>query len=217
MTCDDVRKRIKKFLEDLLEEDEYQDFIKHVNGCAACGDYTTALGSISNQLWKLGDVSVPSDFESTVLFKVRQLAQAPQAPKVYIRKKHVIAAVILILIGAAGFAAVSYFKKAGHVPSPAETPQVSTGATNEESPPDTYKKKSYVEEVKIIADSPKTAETSSNETVPAANPAAPAAPFLIGGSKFIESPLYQNKAQKTAAVNNTSAAETSSNETAVKH
>jgi hypothetical protein len=70
--CDTIKRDLKPFLEDLLKEEEYQAFLAHLEQCTKCKEYVRSVDSFSNQLWKLGDVKVPSDFCSTVLFKLEQ-------------------------------------------------------------------------------------------------------------------------------------------------
>ena len=61
--CDNIKKNIKSFTEDMLKEDEYKAFLHHLETCTECKNYVRSVDSFSNQLWRLGDVKVPSDFE----------------------------------------------------------------------------------------------------------------------------------------------------------
>ncbi|MFC1576921.1 hypothetical protein ACFL42_01235 [Candidatus Omnitrophota bacterium] len=113
MTCDDIRKNIKNFQEDLLAEEEYQAFISHYEQCASCGKYVGAIGSITNDLSKLGSVKVPPDFCSTVLFKLKQ-PEERKGKGLSVRNKMIIGALILILAAAAAFFGIKYFKAREH-------------------------------------------------------------------------------------------------------
>ena len=35
MTCDDIREKLKPFLENLLKEEKYQDFLEHLELCSS--------------------------------------------------------------------------------------------------------------------------------------------------------------------------------------
>ncbi len=76
-TCATLIKKIKLFQDDLLMDAEYQAAIRHINGCAQCKTYVAALGSLSNELWKMGEVDVPSDFKNLVLVKWRERSASP--------------------------------------------------------------------------------------------------------------------------------------------
>jgi hypothetical protein len=82
LDCEDIKKRLKPFLEDMLAEDEYQAYVCHLNACEKCKDHVGRFGSLSNQLHDLGDIKVPSDFISTVSFNLSEpVAEVPQTPK----------------------------------------------------------------------------------------------------------------------------------------
>ena len=115
MICSDINNRLKSFLEDLLTEKEYQAFLAHLDSCAKCKKYVRAVGSVSNQLWKLGDVKVPADFSSTALFKLKQAKQEIRIPKFVITKKWIVGAIVLILIVSAFFFGIRYFEDLGPV------------------------------------------------------------------------------------------------------
>jgi len=110
--CDSIKSNIKSFTEDMLTEDEYKAFLHHLETCSECKNYVRSVDSFSNQLWRLGDVKVPSDFGSTVLFKLTQPDEEPdedQAPAT--SKKWLIGAVAFIFVAmtiSAGL--ISYFK-----------------------------------------------------------------------------------------------------------
>ncbi|MCX7927256.1 MAG: zf-HC2 domain-containing protein [Candidatus Omnitrophica bacterium] len=72
MNCSDVEKKVKKFLDDLLVEEEYQEIVSHLDSCSHCRNYVSSLGSISNQIWELANLKVPHDLVQTVLFKLKE-------------------------------------------------------------------------------------------------------------------------------------------------
>jgi len=123
MTCGDIKERVKQFLDDLLAEDEYQQFIKHCECCAGCRDHVTSLGSISNQVWKLGDVAVPPDLDSAALFKLQQLEEGIRLPKAAVTKRDVVIAALSMIMVLAAVAGLSYFKNRGRSRGPAATIQ----------------------------------------------------------------------------------------------
>lgn len=126
MDCIEVNKRLQPFLEDLLSEEEYQAFLAHLESCSKCKEYVSAVGSVSNQLWKLGDVKVPSDFSSTVIFKLKQPEQKAQTPKLVVSKKWIVGAIISILTVLAFFFTANYFKFRIQPAQMKDTPVVTT-------------------------------------------------------------------------------------------
>jgi len=110
--CDNIKRNIKSFTEDMLKEDEFKAFLHHLETCTECKSYVRSVDSFSNQLWRLGDVKVPSDFGSTVLFKLTQPDETPdedQAPAT--SKKWFIGAIAFLLVAMTVSAGViGYFK-----------------------------------------------------------------------------------------------------------
>jgi len=123
ISCDDIKKKLKAFLDDLLAEDEYKAFCYHINTCGNCEKYVRSIGSLSNQLWKLGKVKVPEDLGSTIMYKLTHPEEKAQPPKFVISKKYIIVGSILILLVGALFLATSYFKKQ-HAPNKDDVPIV---------------------------------------------------------------------------------------------
>ena len=133
MTCEDLKKNLEPFLDDLLTETEYEEFISHLEGCDKCRQYVRAIGSLSNRLWELGDVKVPADFVSTVLFKLKQPQQEPQRPGFAIRIRLAVSiAIIMIIASGLLFSGVWHLKSKSRPKNPDEKPVVIT--TLEEVP-----------------------------------------------------------------------------------
>ena len=103
ITCEDIKKKLKPFQQDLLVEREYKGFVTHLGNCSKCKEYMGSIDFLSNQLWKLGDVEVPSDLSSTIFFKLTQTDEEVEKPKGVITKKSAIIGVVVILLGAAVF------------------------------------------------------------------------------------------------------------------
>lgn len=103
--CDNIKSNLKPFMEDMLKEEEYQSFLGHIATCSKCKEYVGSVDSFSNQLWKLGDVKVPSDFCSTVLFKLKQPEEKIQDSELDAPKKFPVGilvsgfAVIALILG----------------------------------------------------------------------------------------------------------------------
>jgi len=110
MDCGEIQKRLKPFLEDLLSEVERRAFIVHLDGCSKCKGYVSAIDSLTNQLWKLGEVKVPADFCSTTLFKLKQAEEELRRPNLVISKKLGIRILILALMILMLFFGISYLK-----------------------------------------------------------------------------------------------------------
>lgn len=69
--CGDIRASVRPFLDDLLSEEEYRAFCRHLETCGACRDYVSSIGSLANQVYELGQsVEAPPDLVSTVLFRL---------------------------------------------------------------------------------------------------------------------------------------------------
>ena len=98
--CDNIKKNIKSFTEDMLKDEDYKAFLHHLETCSECKNYVRSVDSFSNQLWRLGEIKVPSDFESTVLFKLTQPEEKPDEEEgSATSKKWIIGAVAFIVIG----------------------------------------------------------------------------------------------------------------------
>lgn len=110
MTCNDIEENLKPFMEDLLGEEEYLAFHRHLEGCPKCRDHVGAFDSFAGHIWKLGDVEVPSDFGDTVFLKLRQSLPAPREPQPSTSKSVFIWAFIAVLIAATLYFAINYFK-----------------------------------------------------------------------------------------------------------
>ena len=147
ITCDHIKKDLKPFLEDLLKEEEYQAFLKHIEGCSECRKYVDSVDSFSNQLRKLADVEVPADFCSTVLFKLKQPEPEPEPESSLgvesssksdsdLTIKLLIGGVLLFVAGAGLFLGITYFKqsKSNKIPNmavPVSTPIIAEKEHNE--------------------------------------------------------------------------------------
>ena len=98
--CDNIKKNIKSFTEDMLKDEDYKAFLHHLETCSECKNYVRSVDSFSNQLWRLGEIKVPSDFESTVLFKLTQPEEKPDEEEgSATSKKWIIGAVAFIITG----------------------------------------------------------------------------------------------------------------------
>ena len=108
MTCSDIKGKLQSFLEDLLSEDEYQAFVAHVDSCAECKKYVSAVGSLSNQLWDLGNVKVPADLISTILFKLKEAEKEPPKSKEAVSQRRFIAVIVTLFAAALLFFITNY-------------------------------------------------------------------------------------------------------------
>jgi hypothetical protein len=166
MTCLDIKKKIKPFIDDLLAEDEYQDFISHLDVCGECRAYASTLGSISNQLWKLGNVDVPPDFASAVFFKLRQLEQQAPQPKTAMTKRQIAIVFAVVIIAVAVFMGAWYLKKRSLSSASTKMPQDVKGAVSDKEAED------LIIELQVIADS--IGATKKDAAVPSPESSAPA-------------------------------------------
>ena len=108
MICKDIREKIKPFLEDMLKEEEYQDFLQHLEQCSTCKKYVRSIDAFSNQLWQLEDVRPPSDFYAAVLFRLKRSKQESKKLESEILKKILIGTFVFVLTGTVLFFGVSF-------------------------------------------------------------------------------------------------------------
>ena len=80
MACDTIQPRIRPFLDDLLDEKDYQDIHAHLEVCESCRKYASSVGTLSYRLYELGQVPLPLDMVSTVLYESKKAVPEPPAP-----------------------------------------------------------------------------------------------------------------------------------------
>jgi hypothetical protein len=102
--CEDIRNRLKQFLEDLLQEDEYLAFTRHCEQCEQCEKYVSSIGTLSNQVRELGEIiEVPADFAATVRFRITTPPPAKRRiPPVHVPMAMVLAVAAILLACAPG-------------------------------------------------------------------------------------------------------------------
>jgi len=153
MTCDDIKKRLKPFLDDLLVEDEYQLFISHINECPKCKDYISAIGSLSNQLWALGDVTVPADLCQTAIYKFKQRSVGASAARPVNFRNLALGVMIVVLTALAFFFGISYYRIKNRNPEETKSPIVTTTVETGKGKPDDGSSKQLLKELENIASS----------------------------------------------------------------
>ena len=72
ISCESIRSRVRRYLEDLLEENEYQEVRAHLAECADCRGYAASIGTLTYQLEELGEVRLPQDLIPTILYQLQQ-------------------------------------------------------------------------------------------------------------------------------------------------
>ncbi|MBU1125597.1 MAG: zf-HC2 domain-containing protein [Candidatus Omnitrophica bacterium] len=111
ISCSYIKEKIKPFLDDLLSDDEFQDFVSHLDSCPQCTAYVSSLGAFSNQLWELRNVKVPADLTETILYKFKEAEKVAPASKVTMgQKKTAVVVTVLVCLGISLFIG-SYFVK----------------------------------------------------------------------------------------------------------
>jgi len=151
ITCSEVKDKLKPFLEDMLAEEEYQAFVVHIESCPKCRDYVRSISALSNQLWKLGDIEVPSDFVSTVIFNLKHPTPAvPPAAKPAIFKRRAVVIAVSILIASTLFLGIAYFKKFKVSQKVSEAPIITKQIITEQKPPSDQEAAMFLEELKEI-------------------------------------------------------------------
>ena len=81
MPCESIRPVIRTFLDDLLDENDYQNIQSHVAVCERCHTYASSVGTLSYRLYELGQVSVPPDMSATILYEFEKQSHAAAAPQ----------------------------------------------------------------------------------------------------------------------------------------
>ena len=111
MNCDDIKQRLQPFLEDLLVEKEYRAFCGHIETCNKCKVYIRSIGSLSNQIWKLGQIEAPQDLISTIQHKLVYPQERGQPFRIKITQKQAVVGITLIAVAIVVVSGSIYFKK----------------------------------------------------------------------------------------------------------
>jgi hypothetical protein len=110
VNCNDIKARLRPFLDDVLTEDEHSAYCAHINTCEKCNNYVHSLGSFSNQVWKLGKVRVPQDLGSTIIYGLTHPGPQDQPPILTVSRRQMAAGAILVVLAAVTLFGASYFK-----------------------------------------------------------------------------------------------------------
>lgn len=87
MLCKSIRPRMHTFLDDLLDEKDYQEIQAHLACCERCRAYASSVGTLSYRLYELGQVSVPPGMSSAILYEFEKKSHAaPAAPAASLRQ-----------------------------------------------------------------------------------------------------------------------------------
>lgn len=151
MTCDDIKARLTPFLDDLLIEAEYKAYCDHLNACEQCREHVRSIGSLSNQLWKLGKVRVPEDFGSTILYKFSHFEQMIQSSRVILSAKHVMIGLTLMLLGITASSAIHYFRNRQPPPKEEDVPIVRAQIVGPRHPPSDEEARILMRQLEVIA------------------------------------------------------------------
>jgi predicted anti-sigma-YlaC factor YlaD len=151
MNCDDIKQKLKPFLEDLLAEKEYKAFCRHLDDCGKCKVYVRSVGSLSNQLWKLGQLNVPEDLISTIQYKLIHPKEKDQPAKTKITKKQIVVGIALIILTIVLVLEISYFKKRRNSLNRDHTPIVRIEVIHIQEPPNTNETQSLLNKLEAIA------------------------------------------------------------------
>ena len=79
MQCESVRPAIRRFLDDLLDEKDYQEIQEHLAACTRCHAYASSVGTLSYRLYELGQVSLPPDMLFTILYEWKKVPRKEAA------------------------------------------------------------------------------------------------------------------------------------------
>lgn len=163
MTCIEVNQRLGPFLEDSLTEEEYQAIWEHVKGCETCKQATESVSTLANQIHKLSTVNMPSDLESTILFRVKHPSSVqPEIPQPKKTGNKALVVMIAILTISAGVFVWKYAQnKAEAKKRDARSASLATGT---ESPiKNERKQKDFVDVTPVVAGASASSENGQAE------------------------------------------------------
>ena len=175
MSCEDVRRRLRPFLEDLLSESEHRGMSLHLETCPVCEKYIRSIADLANQIWKLGKVPLPSDLADTALFKLRRyVLPPPSAPKKSYRK--IVFIVFLLGLTAAGGFYRMRRPASSAVPAPISVEAQAQPAVPElTSPASAPPTATWVSQATVAPVEPPSEESAPSTAPATPSPASPAA------------------------------------------
>ena len=150
LSCADVTRKLQPFLDDLLEEAEYQAMHEHLAYCSPCQRRIGAVGSLSWAVKGLGDVETPSDLVATTLFRLRQApppASAPEAAAAGAKTPWALVGVgvLVLALGVGGFLYAKHRKP--------EAPVTATAVITPKPGPSEQEAKQVIGELESILES----------------------------------------------------------------
>jgi len=77
MICETIRPVIRQFMDDLLDEKDYQEIQTHLASCQRCHSYASSVGTISYRVHELGQASLPPDMVSVILHELKKVPAQP--------------------------------------------------------------------------------------------------------------------------------------------
>ena len=142
MGCDAVQPRIRPFLDDLLDEKDYREMHVHIEGCESCRKYASSVGTLSYRLYELGQVPLPPDMISAILYESekspRETPSSPAQPAPAAKKPFVWPVVLAVLVLAAVLGAGLMMQRGRkESPAPAASTSLVPAAPPALSSPDT--------------------------------------------------------------------------------
>ena len=82
MVCDAVRPVIRQFMDDLLDEKDYQAIHAHLVSCKRCHTFASSVGTLSYRLYELGQTTLPPDMVSAILYELKKVPVKTEAESV---------------------------------------------------------------------------------------------------------------------------------------
>lgn len=164
MTCADIERQIRPFLDDLLSEEEYQSAHAHIEGCSKCQRYVGALGSFSYLLKELGEIEAPRDLADSILFNLKKTPVQADAPRS--KTGLIVGAIIIILIGGAMYWGFRHFKTKQRPSQPAAPIVVPANLVQEEESESPKKEAILLEQVQVFGSEEADQETPDERAGP---------------------------------------------------
>lgn len=179
MDCRDVTQRLQPYLDDLLQEDDYQAIRVHLDGCVKCRDHVRAIGSLTSAVNTLGELEVPQDLGAAILFRLKQRSKIVESPKASRpRRPVIVGTVLVVLVGGTIILGVVSTRGRGGSPQPVAQPVVTAQWIRTSTPPSDAEAQHLLASLQAIADGleakapeqPSVSEPSESEASASAEP-----------------------------------------------
>jgi anti-sigma factor RsiW len=99
MKCSDIRKRISRELDGLLDEEERAALAGHLEGCDDCREFRAALSRLHALHGSAEEVDPPASLLPSIMYAVEGRGQAPARASDWLRFALPAAAAVVLFLG----------------------------------------------------------------------------------------------------------------------